>query len=98
MDVEQREAKYGEKMIEIKVRFWTDQIAKDKGNIKPKHCWDAGVVRVKTNNVHDIKPKQPILFRSLMDIPRAIEDCLIENGITAHTENCSSKYIYVDEL
>ena len=25
--VESREAKYGENMIEVKVRFWTDEIA-----------------------------------------------------------------------
>jgi len=97
MDAEQREAKHGEKMIEIKVRFWTDQIAEDKGNIRPKHCWDAGVARITTNKSHDIKPQQPIIFRSLMDVPRAIEDCLINNGITVHTENCSYKYMHVDE-
>ena len=29
--VESREAKYGEKMIEVKVRFWTDKIAEGEG-------------------------------------------------------------------
>ena len=33
-----------EKMIEIRVKFWTDSIAKTKGNIVPKNSWDSGVV------------------------------------------------------
>ena len=34
---EAREAKYGGKMIEVKIRFWTDGIA-EAGKIIPKHA------------------------------------------------------------
>ncbi len=37
---EAREA-HGSRMIEIKVRLWTDDIAKGKGMMLPKHVWDA---------------------------------------------------------
>jgi len=94
MNVEQREAKHGEKMIEIKVRFWTDQIAPEEGHIKPRHCWDSGLVRIKSNKSHGLEPQdKAVMFRSLMDIARAIEDCFTENGIKIHLDNYSSKYI-----
>jgi hypothetical protein len=31
-------AKHGEKVIEIKLRFWTNDIAKEKDHIFPKHA------------------------------------------------------------
>jgi hypothetical protein len=36
--IQDREAKYSERMIEVKVRFWTDGIAEGKGIIRPKHA------------------------------------------------------------
>ena len=50
-----QEAEHGEKMIEIKLRFWTNDIAKQKGKIVPKNAWAAGVVRVERNDSHGIK-------------------------------------------
>jgi hypothetical protein len=62
-DVVTREAKHGEKMIEIRVRFWTDQIA-PKGSVIPKHAWTSGIVRMAKNKAHGITPKHPKPFNS----------------------------------
>jgi hypothetical protein len=34
-DVETREAKLGKRMIEVRVRFWTNDLADGKGRIRP---------------------------------------------------------------
>ena len=39
---EYQDARLGERMIELKVRFWTDGIVEGKGRIKPKHAWTRG--------------------------------------------------------
>lgn len=92
-DIEAREAKFGEKMIEIKVRFWTDNIAEDQKKILPKHAWPGGVVRIARNKAHGIKPEKPIIFNSLMDLPYAIEKVLINQGIKLHIGGRMKKYI-----
>ena len=84
--VEEKEAKHGEKMIEVKIRFWTDGIAESKGNVKPKNALAAGVVRMKKNDLHGIKPKPPITFNSLMHLGAVVEECLLNNGITLHIQ------------
>jgi len=91
--VESREAKYGERMIEVKVRFWTDEIAEGKGQIKPRHAWTAGVVRMERNESHGIISEYPRPFNSLMEIPAVIEKVLIEHGITLHRVYKMGKYI-----
>lgn len=49
-----REAKWGSRMIEVKVRFWTDKLAM-KGSVIPKHAWSSGVVRIVAKNArHDV--------------------------------------------
>ena len=50
--IESREAKHGSKMIEVKVRFWTNDLAEEKGRIRPKHAWGSGVVRIARNDSH----------------------------------------------
>ncbi len=32
---EQRDAQQGEKMIELRIRFWTNDLANEKGKIRP---------------------------------------------------------------
>ena len=91
--IESREAKLGERMIEVRVRFWTDEIAEGEGKIVPKHAWTSGVVRMGRNESHDIRPKNPRPFNSLMDLPRIIEMVLIEHGITLHRIGKTAKYI-----
>ena len=87
----EREAVYGKKMVEIKVRFWTNDIAEGEGKIIPKECWDSGVVRLSSNKSHDIVSKKPIMFDSLMDLTAKIEKALISHGIKLHLGNRSQK-------
>jgi len=44
-----REAEHGQKMIEVKLRFWTNNLAGKSGQIIPKHAWSSGVVRIEPN-------------------------------------------------
>jgi len=78
-------AKHGKKMIELRVRFWTDNIA-PKGRIQPKHAWAHGVVRIEPNEEHGIKPLSPVPFNSLMEVGTAMEKVLIKHGIVLHAE------------
>jgi len=87
-----REARWGQKMIEVKVRFWTDNLA-PKGKVDPKNAWSAGVVRVARNDPHGIAPARPIPFNSLLDLGAAIEKALIANGIVLHANRKMRKYI-----
>jgi hypothetical protein len=91
-DVESREAKHGEKMIEIKLRFWTDDIA-EQGKVIPKHAWTAGVVRMEANRSHGISPRHPVPFHSLLDVGAIIEKVLIEHGVVLHPSPKMRKYV-----
>ena len=86
------EAAHGQKMIEVKLRFWTNNIAAEKGKVRPKHAWAKGVVRMEGNPAHGIVPGKPIPFQSLLDVTAAIEKALIEHGITLHTSQRMKKY------
>lgn len=86
-------AKYGEKMIEVKIRFWTNEIADKKGSIVPKHAWTSGVVRIERNESHGIEPGYPRPFNSLMEIPSLIEKVLIQHGIKLHCDRKMEKYV-----
>lgn len=90
--VEQREAKHGEKMIEIKVRLWTDSIA-DEGKILPGHARSGGVVRIERNVAHGITPGKPIPFNSFAELPEKIEKLLIAQGVKLHRTSRERKYI-----
>ena|SRR5256885_502255 len=87
VDVLAQEAGQGERMIEVKVRFWTNDIAAEPGKIQPKHAWSSGVVRIKRNKSHDIMPGHPKPFQSLLDIGAVIEKVLIEHDIVLHTSS-----------
>ncbi len=91
-DLEEREAEQGERMIEVKVRFWTNNIAEGKGIILPKHAWSSGVVRMEKNTSHGIIPKSPVVFHTLMDLPSVIERVLIEHEIILHRSRKMKKY------
>lgn len=86
-------APQGEKMIEVKVRFWTNGIAGAKGKVLPKHAWAGGVVRMESNSTHGVKPKNPRPFHTLMDMTAVIERVLIEHGIVLHPGRKMGKYI-----
>jgi hypothetical protein len=80
-------------MIEIKVRFWTNEIAEAPGRVVPKHGWTRGVVRMTPNKSHGIDPGPPVPFNSLMELPAKIEKVLIDNGITLHLIGKNEKYL-----
>lgn len=92
-NLESREAEHGQKMIEVKLRFWTNDIAKEAGQIVPKHAWSSGVVRIKSNKSHGIVPGAPKPFHSLLDVGAVIEKLLIEQGIVLHPSRKMRKYI-----
>jgi hypothetical protein len=91
--IEEREAKQGEKMIEVKLRFWTNDIAEAEGKIVPKHAWSGGVVRIERNASHGIDPGAPVPFHSLLDVGTKIEKVLIDHGIVLHPGQRMQKYI-----
>lgn len=87
------EASHGERMIEVKLRFWTNNIAKGDGKVVPKHAWSGGVVRMERNATHGIKPKRPKVFHSLLDVGAVIEEVLIDHGIHLHLGRRMLKYV-----
>ncbi|HYL58711.1 MAG TPA: hypothetical protein VEU51_07560, partial [Candidatus Acidoferrales bacterium] len=80
-DLAERAALHGERMLEISVRFWTNDIAVDEGNIVPKHAWTSGVISLVRNKSHDIEPLPPKPFHTLMDLSGVIEQVLIAHGV-----------------
>ena len=93
-NIETRLATQGERMIEVRVRFW---LASEKGKVRPKHGWAAGMVSIEANKAHGITPKGPFPFNSLMDLPLAIERLLIANGICLHAGPRTRKYLILEE-
>lgn len=87
-------AAHGERMIEVKVRFWTNGLVEGKGYVLPKHAWASGAVRMERNESHGIIPKKPIIFNSLMEIPAKIEKVLIDHGIVLHGSDKMDKYYF----
>ncbi len=88
-------ARHGEKMIEVKIRFWTNNIAPEPGKIIPKHAWSGGVVRIEGNRAHGIVPGPPKPFHTLLDVGAIVEKVLIEHGIVLHPGRKMSKYVQV---
>ena len=86
-------AQHGEKMIEVKLRFWTNDIAEKEGEIIPKHARTAGVVGMEPNKTHGFTSGGMIHFHSLLDIGAAIEKLLINNDIKLLPSSKMEKYI-----
>jgi hypothetical protein len=89
---ESREAEHGQKMIEVKIRFWTDAIATAQGQVVPKHGWTSGVVRIKSNPVHGFVDHDPIIFNTLAQVPAKIEELLIREGIVLRPTARTRRY------
>lgn len=87
------EAKQGEKMIEVKLRLWTNDISPELGKVLPKHAWSSGVVRVERNKAHGIVPGNPRPFHSLLDVGAVIERVLIDHEIVLHRSKKMKKYM-----
>lgn len=89
--IEAVEAEYGSRMIEVKVRFWTNGLVEGKGNIIPKHGKTQGVVRIETNQAHGIVAGKPKPFNSMAEIGPAIEAVLLDRGVTLHVVGKSER-------
>ncbi len=92
VSIVERNAPQGQRMIEVKLRFWTNDIAPTEGMILPKHALAGGMVRMEPNIAHGIKPGDPIPFHSLLDIGGAIEKTLIAHGIVLRAPRRMKKY------
>jgi hypothetical protein len=92
-DIEATEARHGEKMIEVKIRFWTDKIAAEDRKVIPKHARTSGVVRMERNGAHEIAPGAPLPFHSLLDVGAVIERALINHGVVLHPSRKMKKYL-----
>jgi hypothetical protein len=90
--VEAREAAHGKRMIEVKLRFWTNDLGGDKGKILPKHAWGSGVVKMERNDAHGITSGEPLLFNSMAEIPAKLEKVLIDHGVTIHASSRMRRY------
>lgn len=88
-----KKAVHGEKMIEVKVRFFTDHIASGSGMIEPKHAWARGMVRICANQSHGITPGKSVPFNSLAEIPSAIERILIQEKVSLSLSPRMEKYV-----
>ncbi len=94
--IEAREAAQGNKMIEIRVRLWTNDLAGGEGKIRPKHAWSSGVVRMSSNPAHGIKPQNPRPFNSTSELSGVIERVLIEHGVKLHPSRLLQKLIAIE--
>jgi hypothetical protein len=90
--IEAKVAKHGQKMIEIRVRFWTDEIAENKGEVIPKHAWGSGMIYIDRNESHGIVPGEGMAFNSMSEIPAVIERCLINHGVKIISSTKMKKY------
>ncbi|MBI3786901.1 MAG: hypothetical protein HY276_01480 [Ignavibacteriales bacterium] len=93
ISINSRIAKHGEKMIQINVCLWTDNISSKKGEIIEKYARASGVVRLQANKAHKIRPKSPTPFNSLLELTAAIEKVLIQHDIKLYTSGKAQKYI-----
>jgi hypothetical protein len=91
--IENRKALQGERMIEMRIYFWTNDLAKGAGVIRPKHAWSSGMIRLEKNKSYGIVPGRTLPFHSLMDLPSIIEKVLIAQGITLHATRKMRKYL-----
>ena len=82
-----------ERMIEIRVRFFTNGMDSRSGYIIPKHAWPNGTVQMDRNESHGIEPDAVQHFASLMEIPLAIEKVLIKHGIKIQNARRMGQYI-----
>ena len=95
-ELEAKDKKWHQKMVEIKVRFWTNNLSDKPEKVRPKHAWTSGVVRITRNDTHGIIPKHPLPFNSLMELPGIIEKALIDHDIVLHPGRKMIKYLNTD--
>src|SRR4051812_10170232 len=86
------EAAWGSRMIEVRVRFFTNGIAERKGQVRPRHGWTSGMIRMERNDAHGISGGDPLPFNSLLELPAVIEKLLIREKIKLHPSDKTRRY------
>jgi hypothetical protein len=90
--IETVKAKYGERQIFFKVGLFTNELAGERGRIRPKHAWDRGTVDVVPNGSHGIK-SATAFFNSWSEIPLALEKAARKAGVKIHPGTRSRKVV-----
>ena len=90
-EVARMKAPHGEKMIEVRIRFWTNDIAKRKGDIEPRHCWAAGTVHMTRNEAHGLKDDVNVKFNSMAELTAAVEKLMTQARIKMYKSRLESK-------
>ena len=86
--------KWGDRTIQLRVLFHTNNISRKAGWVVKREAWDRGTVVPYTNEFHGIVPRRPVAhFNSLAEIPFAIEKCLIAHGVKIRPGQKSRKYL-----
>lgn len=94
-EAEAVEAKWGKRMIEVRVRFWTNDLAASKSQVRPRHAWSSGMVRMEKNEAHGLSGGDPLPFNSLLELPAAIEKLLIREKVKLHPSDRTRRYLAV---
>jgi hypothetical protein len=81
------DAPHGDKMIEITIKFWTNDIAKGEGKVLPKHMHNSGMIKLSANKTHNIPSEDPTPFGSMAELPSKIEELLERHKIIMHCEH-----------
>jgi hypothetical protein len=80
-----RDVPHGQKTIKVKVVFWTNDIAAERGAIQPGHAWYSGMAHVEANPTHGIRSQpDPVPFNSPEALHAAIDECLKISGVVMH--------------
>ncbi len=87
------ETPYGEKMLVVELRFFTNDLGRKDGRVRPKHAWSGGMARLRANPSHGIEEEgTKVPFYTLLGIPGAVEKLLVRRGITIHASPKERKY------
>lgn len=86
-------AAHGEKMLELKVLFFTNGIARRRDAVIPGHGMTRGTVRMDRHIAHARGGGRARPFNSLMELPAAIERVLLDHGVTLHARGKMQRYI-----
>lgn len=85
------QATYSDKIIQVKIRFWTDGIAKKEGHIIPKHCYSSGYVLIAASRIHGIPTGIKAPFVSISGLPKAIDKVMAEAQLILHLNRAKSQ-------
>jgi hypothetical protein len=91
-DAASRDAAQGERMIKVKLRFWTNDIA-EEGKVVAKHAWSAGVIRMERNNTHGIHPWSTKTVSLAAGHRCSDRKTLLEHGVLLHPSRRMRKYV-----